>query len=66
MTGKHVELRARQMQHFQGIYSLCSEDLCGSDRIGFADIPALLLQPPGAPVPPGLELYAGGRGAVSL
>ena len=31
MTGKHVELRARQMQHFQGINSLCSEDLCGSD-----------------------------------
>ena len=34
MTGKHVELRARQMQHFQGIYFICSEDLCGSDRIG--------------------------------
>jgi hypothetical protein len=46
MTGKHVELRARQMQHFQGIYFLCSEDLCGSDRIDFVQIPALRLKPP--------------------
>ena len=46
MTGKHVELRARQMQHFQGIYFLCSEDLCGSDRIGFADNLALLGKAP--------------------
>jgi len=49
MTGKHVELRARQMQHFQGIYSLCSEDLCGSV------VPALLAPraPRDAPPAPG-------------
>ena len=68
MTAKHVELRARQMQHFQGIYFIWSEDLCGSDRSSW--LPAgLAPSPPACPpalVPPGLEAYAGGKSALRL
>ena len=55
ITGKHVELRARQMQHFQGIYSSCSEDLCGSDRTA----PRLSRCPPGPRFHPGLRCMRG-------
>ncbi len=55
MTGKHVELRARQMQHFQGIYFLCSEDLCGSDRTA----PRRLRSPRGPRFHPGLRCMRG-------
>ena len=53
--GKHVELRARQMQHFQGIYSSCSEDLCGSDRTA----PRPSRCPPGPRFHPGLRCMRG-------
>ena len=40
--------------------------LCDRHNPDFGCFPTLLLQPPGPPVPPGIEVYAGGRGAVSL
>jgi len=69
MTGKHVELRARQMQHFQGIYSLCSEDLCGSvvplQIVPRAPPRSPLERSPGSfqfePHPPGPRFHPGPR-----